>query len=143
MDGVGAAAHRQLRQQLSEERSVPLSRHIVARLRLSRHGGLRVPSTFLQFALDGPMEPSNLDVVQLRERSLRSGGRLIAIAKRFETGDRYPVEWDDGNTYSIPAEIYLAQAITHATEHRSQVATILTQQGIEPPTSASGPGATT
>lgn len=78
-------------------------------------------------------EPAKLDIALLCDRSRCSGARLIAIAERFETGDRYPVEWDDGNSYYIPAEIYLAQAITHATEHRSQVATILTQQGIEPP----------
>jgi uncharacterized damage-inducible protein DinB len=27
----------------------------------------------------------------------------------------------------------LTQAINHSTEHRAQIATILTQQGIEPP----------
>ena len=78
-------------------------------------------------------EPDGLDVGQLRERSLVSGDRLIAVAESFVSGDRYPVEWEDGKIHNIPAEIYLAQAITHATEHRSQVCTILTQQGIEPP----------
>jgi uncharacterized damage-inducible protein DinB len=82
---------------------------------------------------DGREQATPFDVAALRERSRQSGERFIAVAERFKTGERYGVSWEDGNTYSIPAEIYLAQAITHATEHRSQVATILTQQGIEPP----------
>ena len=38
-----------------------------------------------------------------------------------------------GRTYPLPASTLYAQAINHATEHRSHIATILTQQGIEPP----------
>jgi uncharacterized damage-inducible protein DinB len=33
----------------------------------------------------------------------------------------------------MPASLLLLQAVNHGTEHRSQVATILTQLGIEPP----------
>jgi len=33
----------------------------------------------------------------------------------------------------MPVGLFLLQAINHATEHRSQVASILTQLGIEPP----------
>jgi uncharacterized damage-inducible protein DinB len=33
----------------------------------------------------------------------------------------------------VPASLILTQAINHATEHRAQVTTILTQQGVEPP----------
>ena len=36
-------------------------------------------------------------------------------------------------TEPIPVGILLIQAINHATEHRAQVATILTQQGSTPP----------
>ncbi len=38
-----------------------------------------------------------------------------------------------GETQQLPAGIVLIQAINHATEHRAQVATILTQQGRTPP----------
>jgi uncharacterized damage-inducible protein DinB len=34
---------------------------------------------------------------------------------------------------SVPTAVILVQAINHATEHRSHVATILTQLGIQPP----------
>ena len=43
------------------------------------------------------------------------------------TGDDPPGAW------SMPVGLFLLQAINHGTEHRSQVATILTQLGIEPP----------
>ena len=34
---------------------------------------------------------------------------------------------------ALPVTTVYVQAIIHATEHRSQIATILTQQGVEPP----------
>ena len=40
--------------------------------------------------------------------------------------------FDDGVKYRFPASGLLIQAINHATDHRSHIATILTQQGIEP-----------
>lgn len=33
----------------------------------------------------------------------------------------------------IDPRVVLVQAINHATEHRTQIFTILTQQGLEPP----------
>ncbi len=33
----------------------------------------------------------------------------------------------------MPSGLILTQAINHATEHRAQIMTILTQLGIEPP----------
>jgi uncharacterized damage-inducible protein DinB len=72
-------------------------------------------------------------VAILRERARQSGEGFIAIAEQHDPSVRYAIEWQDGNTYELPSAVYLAQAITHAAEHRSQIATILTQQGIEPP----------
>ncbi len=72
-------------------------------------------------------------IAELRERVGRSGDGLIEVAERFHTGMAYPMEWEDGKTYEVPAEVVLVQAINHATEHRSQVLTILTQQGIAVP----------
>ena len=40
---------------------------------------------------------------------------------------------DPVGTWRMPVSLFLVQAINHGTEHRSQVATILTQLGIEPP----------
>jgi uncharacterized damage-inducible protein DinB len=38
-----------------------------------------------------------------------------------------------GEGFTLPVWLLLVQAINHATEHRAQVAAILTQQGLEPP----------
>jgi uncharacterized damage-inducible protein DinB len=40
---------------------------------------------------------------------------------------------DDGSAGHAPAGIRLAQALHHGTDHRSQVCTVLTTMGIEPP----------
>lgn len=40
---------------------------------------------------------------------------------------------DDGSTSHAPLGIRLAQAVHHGTDHRSQVCTILTELGIQPP----------
>jgi uncharacterized damage-inducible protein DinB len=40
---------------------------------------------------------------------------------------------DDGSETSAPMSIRLAQAVHHGTDHRSQICTVLTTLGIEPP----------
>jgi uncharacterized damage-inducible protein DinB len=40
---------------------------------------------------------------------------------------------DPSDMWTMPVSLFLLQAVNHGTEHRSQVATILTQLGIEPP----------
>ena len=40
---------------------------------------------------------------------------------------------DPPGTWRMPVSLFFLQAINHGTEHRSQVATILTTLGIEPP----------
>jgi uncharacterized damage-inducible protein DinB len=71
-----------------------------------------------------------------------------ALADRFAHGDaqleeaaagggrdrRVQVTGDDPpGTWWMPVSLFLLQAVNHGTEHRSQVATILTQLGVEPP----------
>ena len=72
-------------------------------------------------------------IEDLRVQARRNGEGLIEVAERFQPGAFYPVQWKDGHIHDLPAAVYLVQAITHAAEHRSQVLTILTQQGIEVP----------
>ena len=38
-----------------------------------------------------------------------------------------------GDTYDAPVIVVVIQAIDHAIDHRSQIATLLSQQDIEPP----------
>ncbi len=68
--------------------------------------------------------------VELRRRAEQSGSELIAYA---EQGDPGKVLYLDGGTYEATTTIVLIQAIDHAIDHRSQICTLLSQQGIEPP----------
>jgi uncharacterized damage-inducible protein DinB len=70
-----------------------------------------------------------------------------ALAERFALGDAQleklaeqaasdrDLQWttETGGRLQMPASLLLLQAINHGTEHRSQVATMLTQLGVEPP----------
>ena len=68
----------------------------------------------------------------LRKRARLNGESLIALAGQWEEGDMLHIP-DEGEIFDIPAIIVFIQAINHATDHRSQIATILGQQGIEFP----------
>lgn len=68
----------------------------------------------------------------LRRALDESGRALIDLAERADPDEVLRGEYQ-GNPYELPVAIVYAQAINHATEHRSQIATILTQQGVEPP----------
>jgi uncharacterized damage-inducible protein DinB len=67
---------------------------------------------------------------ELRRRAERSGNELITIADQRNLSQLFHL---DGGTYDAPAIIVLIQAINHAIDHRSQIATLLSQQGIELP----------
>ncbi|MGZ3610958.1 MAG: DinB family protein [Ktedonobacteraceae bacterium] len=66
----------------------------------------------------------------LRQRAERSAEALIKVA---EQGNLSQILHLDGGTYDAPAIIVVIQAINHAIDHRSQISTLLSQQGIEPP----------
>ena len=67
---------------------------------------------------------------ELRRRVQRSGKELIAMA---EQTDLNQVLHLDGETYDAEVIIVLIQAINHGVDHRSQIATLLSQQDIELP----------
>jgi uncharacterized damage-inducible protein DinB len=71
------------------------------------------------------------------EDRLRTGDALLEeAAARVEAGDEHEVEVtgdDPPGTWRMAGSLLLLQAVNHGTEHRSQVATILTTLGIEPP----------
>jgi uncharacterized damage-inducible protein DinB len=68
----------------------------------------------------------------LRTRAERSGQALIEIASRDPFDEVLRGTWRD-EPYAMRALLPLVQVINHATEHRSQVMTILTQHGFQPP----------
>ena len=70
---------------------------------------------------------------ELREGARTSGEALVELAARVRSEATVTTTWR-GEAYTLPIWLLLVQAINHATEHRAQVAVILTQQGLEPPT---------
>ena len=73
-----------------------------------------------------------IDVVA--ERLATSDAQLEAAAADPDLERKVQVTGDDPQEkWWMPVALFLLQAINHATEHRSQVATILTQLGVEPP----------
>jgi uncharacterized damage-inducible protein DinB len=64
----------------------------------------------------------------LLERSRFTGDRLVEVADQLDPAAAIAIDDDQ-----VPTSVVLVQAINHATEHRAQAATILTQLGIEPP----------
>lgn len=61
-----------------------------------------------------------------------SGQLLVDLSARADPEEVLEGEYQ-GRRARLPVAIVYLQAINHATEHRSQIATILSQQGIEPP----------
>jgi uncharacterized damage-inducible protein DinB len=69
----------------------------------------------------------------LAER-LTMGDSQLEQAARAHPEREVEVTGDDPvGIWRMPVSLFLVQAINHGTEHRSQVATILTQLGVEPP----------
>ncbi len=71
-------------------------------------------------------------VERIDEHLRFTGERLIDVA-REASADRILEGVDGGERWTIPAWVVLLQAAYHATEHRQQIATTLTNLGIEPP----------
>ena len=70
---------------------------------------------------------------ELRRRAERSGEALTTFTDQAKQEDLARTLHLDGGTYDAPAIVVVIQAIDHGIDHRSQIATLLTQQGITPP----------
>ncbi len=70
----------------------------------------------------------------VRDRFAYGDALLVETAQLAGEGRQIQVSGDDPpGTWRLPAALILLQAVNHSTEHRSQVATILTQLGVQPP----------
>lgn len=69
---------------------------------------------------------------ELRRRAEWCGESLLTIVEQFDPERAFHLPYD-GQFYDVPAILVLIQAINHAAEHHSQIATILSQQGITLP----------
>jgi uncharacterized damage-inducible protein DinB len=79
-----------------------------------------------------PADAPPMTIAEMVESVRTTGAGLIEWASRVQADDTVQVDWD-GAPRDVPKTIILTQAINHATEHREQIKTILTQLGIEPP----------
>jgi len=78
------------------------------------------------------LEETAPDLITLREHARQSGEGFVAYAGTVEGNPTLRVTWR-GQSHQVPAALFLVQAINHATEHRTQIKTALTQAGITPP----------
>lgn len=70
----------------------------------------------------------------LRESFDSGNAMLEEAAGRVTEEHTVQVSGDDPEgTWEMPAALLLLQAVNHGTEHRSQIATILSQLGVQPP----------
>lgn len=78
-------------------------------------------------------EGSEVTIADLRAAIAANGAAWRDILAGDPDADADLVERGDGWEFHQPVGLRLAQAIHHGTDHRSQVCTALTSQGIEPP----------
>jgi uncharacterized damage-inducible protein DinB len=69
----------------------------------------------------------------LKDCARWAGEGLLALAKEARVGTTVHVEYPQEPVYEFPLDSFIVQIINHSTEHRAQIATIITQLGIEPP----------
>lgn len=79
-----------------------------------------------------PKPDATTPLEELRDRAQQSGIALQTLAGQKPPDQEVKVG-DSKEAEMLPAQILFLQAIHHAQEHRTQVATILGQLGIEPP----------
>ena len=71
---------------------------------------------------------------RLVDRLVQSDAQLEQAATQMPIERKVQVIGDDPpGTWWMPVSLFFLQAVNHGTEHRSQVATILTQLRVEPP----------
>lgn len=69
---------------------------------------------------------------ELLRRTARCGESLLTIVEQFDPERVFHLS-DEGQFYDVPAVLVLIQAINHTTDHHSQIATMLSQQGVTLP----------
>jgi uncharacterized damage-inducible protein DinB len=79
-----------------------------------------------------PKGEEAMTLAEIGENLRYSGEGFIKRAPEVKADETVEINWD-GEPRNVLKAILLTQTINHATEHRSQIMTILTQLGIQPP----------
>jgi uncharacterized damage-inducible protein DinB len=69
----------------------------------------------------------------LKECVSWAGQELLQFAPEARAGAIVRVMRPEEPIYEYPLDSFFVQIINHSTEHRTQISTIITQLGIEPP----------
>jgi uncharacterized damage-inducible protein DinB len=80
------------------------------------------------------IEEEGMDLAELRaamERNVAAWPEVLAADP--DPDEFIEVRRDDGTGYRATKGVRLAQVLHHGTDHRSQICTVLTSLGIEPP----------
>ena len=72
-------------------------------------------------------------LTMLQEVTADSGRAIEELAEKGQSGWSFSYQSMSGERWHTQAAVLFAQAVHHATDHRSQIATMLSQAGIEPP----------
>src|SRR5712691_174266 len=80
------------------------------------------------------IEEEQMDVLQLRAALVENRTAWSSLLAEDLDPDSIVIRHrDDGTDSLAPLGIRLAQALNHGTDHRSQICTVLTTLGVEPP----------
>ena len=90
------------------------------------------------FAMTGgkvqPIDEEQMDLAELRKATEGFASEYASLLATDLDPDQVVVRHrEDGSETHAPLGIRLAQVVHHGTDHRSQVCTILTTLGVEPP----------
>jgi len=81
---------------------------------------------------DHPEKAPQITIEDMVKEVKSTGAGFIEWASKVDEKDSVMIDWD-GIMREVPKTIILNQVINHGTEHRSQIMSIMTQIGIEPP----------
>jgi uncharacterized damage-inducible protein DinB len=94
-------------------------------------------ASYLSVLTDGNVAPIDEQAMELPElrAAMESHGPVWAslVAQNLDPDEMIVRHRDDGSESRAPRSIRVAQVLHHGTDHRSQVCTMLTTLGIEPP----------
>jgi uncharacterized damage-inducible protein DinB len=94
-------------------------------------------ASYLFVTSDGrtqPIDEDHMSLPELRAQMERHGPAWSQVLDRDpDPGAVLVRHRDDGSETHAPVSIRLAQALHHGTDHRSQICTVLTTLGVEPP----------